>query len=307
MSNERKDPAGLIAEPLWPIGPIALGPINAWVLSDGVFRLDGGSMFGVVPKSMWNEWCPADEKNRIDLGLNCLLLKLADGRHVLVDTGMGDKWSAKFVEIYDIRPPRGRLLDQLGAIGLMSGDIDIVIHTHLHLDHTGASTRRDDAGKIVPTFPNAKYYVQQGEWFAATRPDARSKASYNTDHFLPLREAGLLEFTEGDGEVAPGVRVTMTPGHTAYHQSVRVDGGGKTLFYLGDIMPTIHHVSPNYVLGFDLYPLEVMANRARLARQAAEENWLCLWEHDAMSPLGRIKAGEKGRWNVVPESPESKR
>jgi glyoxylase-like metal-dependent hydrolase (beta-lactamase superfamily II) len=276
-----------------------LGEIDLATISDGLFKLDGGSMFGVVPKVIWNKKMPADERNRIEMGLNCLLIK-SGGKNILVDAGMGSKWPPKFVDIYDLRPPQGGLVEGLAGEGLKPEDIDLVIFTHLHLDHSGAATRLDESGKLVPTFPNARHIVQEGEWMAATKPDVRSAPSYHADNFLPLREAGLMDLIDGEREVAPGVSVLHTPGHTAYHQSVLVESGGEKAFYFGDIMPTTHHLSPNYAMGFDLYPLEVARQRETLVERAIEENWLCVWEHDPAVPVGRIQVGDDGKKRVAP-------
>jgi glyoxylase-like metal-dependent hydrolase (beta-lactamase superfamily II) len=264
-----------------------VGAIDLAVVSDGLFRLDGGSMFGVVPKIIWDKKMPADARNRIDLGLNCLLIRTA-GQNILVDAGMGTKWPPKFVDIYDLRPPKGRLVEGLAAEGLKPEDIHLVLFTHLHLDHTGAATRLDETGRLMPTFPNARHIVQEGELFAALQPDVRSRPSYHPENFVPLREAGLLDVIDGEKEVAPGVWTLPTPGHTAYHQSFLIESGGEKAFYFGDIMPTSNHLSPNYSMGFDLYPLEVARQRETLAERALEENWLCFWEHDPRVPAGRI-------------------
>lgn len=278
--------------------PILLGDVRVDIVSDGTFRLDGGSMFGVVPRVIWEKLAPPDARHRIPLGLNCLLVRTPT-HTVLVDTGMGDKWDAKFVDVYDLAPPRGRLVDGLAALGVAPADVDVVVYTHLHLDHTGAGTRRTADGLVVPTFPRARHVVQEGEWFAATRPDPRSRPSYREDHFLPLREAGVLDLLDGEREVVPGIRVRLTPGHTAYHQSVIVGGGGRTLCYLGDIIPTTAHLSPTYAMGFDLFPLEVVRQRTVLLEEASEEGWIVVWEHDPLVAAGRV-AWDGRRGSVLP-------
>ena len=271
-----------------------LGDFELNVVSDGLIKLDGGSMFGVVPKIIWEKSNPPDDRNRIDLGLNCLLIRTGD-KNILVDTGMGDKWDDKMRGIYDFRPGAG-LLGELRKLGLEPADIDLVIQSHLHLDHAGGSTRRTDSGDTVPTFPRARYIVQQGEWQAATHPDIRSKPSYVSDDFLPLQAAGVIDFIEGNVEIAPGVRTIMTSGHTKFHQSIIVESAGETAVFLADLIPTASHVRPNYTMGFDLYPMFVIENRLSIIEQAVRGNWLCVFEHDPKTPLGRLKQEGKKVW-----------
>ncbi|MBM2838111.1 MAG: uncharacterized protein HW415_736, partial [Deltaproteobacteria bacterium] len=229
------------------------GDIELFSLSDGIMRLDGGAMFGVVPRVFWEKTNPADELNRIAIGVNPLLLK-ADGVNILVDTGNGDKFSEKLLKIYGIeREPI--LLKSLSDAGLRPEDIDIVINTHLHFDHCGGNTFVDASGKLMPTFPNARYIVQKMEWEDATRPNELTKASYLPENFIPLMQAGRIELVDGDMEVYPGVTVVHTPGHNRGHQSVKIESDGKTAFYLGDMIPTAAHVPLPYIMGYDLYPL----------------------------------------------------
>lgn len=271
-----------------------LGEFDIQVLSDGLFKLDGGSMFGVVPKIIWEKSHPPDHMNRIELGLNCLLVRTGE-KNILVDTGMGDKWDQKLRDIYDYRPGPG-LLGGLAALGLTPQDIDLVIQTHLHLDHAGGSTRTGENGASVPTFPHARYLVQRGEWSAATQPDIRSKPSYLERDFLPLLDTNQVDFIDGDTEVLPGVRTIMTSGHTKYHQSVLVESNDEAAIFLADLIPTASHVRPNYTMAFDLYPMSVIENRQKIIEQAVQGNWLCIFEHDPRIPMGRIRREGKKVW-----------
>src|SRR5512135_275074 len=219
---------------------IRLGDIDVFGIREGFFLLDGGAMFGVVPKNLWEKVSPADSKNRIRLGLNSLLVKTPRAL-VLVETGIGTKSGQKFAGIYglDLRPG---LVPALESAGFRAEDVDFVINTHLHFDHCGGNTRRDETGRIVPTFPRARYIIQKGEWEAALHPNERDRASYFAENFVPLADAGLVDLVDGDREVTPGVEVVVSPGHTRRHQSVMVRSGGRALYFLGDLVPSAAHV-----------------------------------------------------------------
>ena len=227
-----------------------LGDVRVHVLRDGSFALDGGAMFGVVPRVVWERDHPADDRNRIQLGLNVALIETA-GRRVLVDTGMGDRWGDKERAIYRLDRST-TLLGGLAALGLGPDDIDIVVNTHLHFDHAGGNTREVD-GRLVPTFPRARYIVQMGEWEDATRPHERNRASYREADFVPLAEARRLETVQGEVEVAPGVRVVPVGGHTAFHQMVVVEGGGADPGRAH--RPAAHHQPPPAALADELRPV----------------------------------------------------
>lgn len=271
---------------------VTLGDIRVHVLSDGTFALDGGAMFGVVPRVLWEKTDPPDEKNRVTLGLNIALVETA-GRRILVDTGMGDKWGEKERKIHRIDRSR-TLLASLGELGLGPEDIDVVINTHLHFDHAGGNTRVE-GGRAVPTFPRARYVVQMGEWEDATRPNERNRASYLEENFVPLAEDRLLETVQGEVEVAPGVRVVPMGGHTAYHQMVVVEGGGETLVIPTDLVPTTSHLPLPYVMGYDLFPVGTLEAKRRLMKRVVEERWRVLFYHDPRTPVGRVSE-ERGRF-----------
>ena len=265
---------------------LELGSIRIHILHDGTFALDGGAMFGVVPRVLWQKTDPPDEKNRVTLGLNVALIETA-GRRILVDTGMGDKWSEKERTLYRI-DRSSTLLGALRALGLGPADIDLVINTHLHFDHAGGNTRLE-GGKPVPTFPRARYLVQKGEWDDATRPHERSRASYREVDIAPLAEAGQVDLLTGDVEVAPGVRVVRVGGHTAHHQIVVVEGGGSALFIPTDLLPTTSHLPLPFVMSYDLYPVATLEAKRELLQKAAESDSWLLFYHDRETPLGRVR------------------
>lgn len=273
-----------------------IGDIEVLPVSDGTFRLDGGAMFGTVPKVLWERRAPADERNRIALGLNALLIRTGHTR-VLVDAGIGDKLSAREAEIFAV--DRTRHLDRsLAEAGLTARDIDVVIATHLHLDHAGGFTALFD-GVVMPRFPNARYVIRRGEWEDATHPHERNRASYLAADFLPLAAAGVVDFIDQDGSVAPGVSVWRTGGHTAHHQIVRIDAQGRTGLFLADLVPTAAHVDDAWVMGYDLYPVETLAAKKRWVAEAAAGEYVIFFEHDPVITAGVIKI-ESGRKRVEP-------
>ncbi len=254
-----------------------LGRFELSIISDGKMWLDGGAMFGIVPKTLWNKLNPADESNRIELALNCLLIKTPQ-KNVLIDTGVGTKLKERFIEIYNIQKATS-LVAALNKIGLQPENIDFVINTHLHFDHCGGNTI-EQGGKFVPTFPKAKYVIQKQEWLDALNPNERTKASYLKENFMPLEEAGQLKLVNGDYEVLPGIRIFVTSGHTRGHQSALIESEGKHAIYFGDLIPTTAHIKIPYVMGYDLYPLDVIEEKKKILAHAIKENWLLIFEHD---------------------------
>jgi glyoxylase-like metal-dependent hydrolase (beta-lactamase superfamily II) len=265
---------------------IALGDIHVHVLSDGGFALDGGAMFGVVPRVVWERTDPPDEKNRVRLALNVALIE-SGGKRVLVDTGVGDKWGEREREIYRI-DRSSSLLAGLASLGVRPEDIDIVINTHLHFDHAGGNTRAIE-GRVVPTFPRARYVVQLGEWEDATRPHERSRASYLDENYVPLAEARQLHTVQGEVEVAPGVRVVPVGGHTAYHQMVVVESEGQTLAIPTDLVPTASHLPLPFIMGYDLFPVGTLEAKRRILGRAFEERWRLLFYHDPRVQVATIR------------------
>lgn len=265
---------------------IQLGDVRVHILSDGGFALDGGAMFGVVPRVIWERTDPPDERNRIRLGLNLALIEAA-GKRILVDTGMGDKWGEKEARIYGL--DRSRTLHAgLAALGLEPADIDLVINSHLHFDHAGGNTRLE-GGKPVPSFPKARYVVQTGEWEDATRTHERSRASYREENYVPLAEARQLEVVQGEVELVPGVRVVPVGGHTAYLQMVVVESQGQTLAIPSDLLPTSSHLPLPFIMGYDLFPVGTLEAKRRLLARAVEQGWWLLFYHDLRTPLGRVR------------------
>jgi glyoxylase-like metal-dependent hydrolase (beta-lactamase superfamily II) len=272
-------------------GSFTIGEARVTVLHDGTIALDGGAMFGVVPRVVWEKRDPPDDRNRVTLGLNVALVE-SGGKRVLVDTGMGDRWSEKEVRMYRIDRST-TLLDGLRGLGLGPEDIDVVVNTHLHFDHAGGNTRRE-GDRLVPTFPRARYVVQRGEWEDARHPHERSRASYREDDFVPVAAAGQLDLIDGEVELAPGVRAVRVGGHTTHHQMVVVQGGGETLVVPTDLLPTASHLPLPFVMGYDLFPVATLEAKRKLLEAAVEGGWRILFYHDARTPLGRVRRAGDG-------------
>jgi glyoxylase-like metal-dependent hydrolase (beta-lactamase superfamily II) len=262
-----------------------LGDIELRLLGDGTFRLDGGAMFGVIPKPLWEKKMPADERNRVQFAMNILLIRAA-GKWILVETGAGDKWDVKRREIYAFESAN-RLPERLAAAGVAPEKIDIVLNTHLHFDHCGWNTRMQD-GRVAPTFPNAEYIVQRGEFEHAQSPSERDRASYMPDNFLPMRESGQWRLLDGPGEIVPGIEVFVVPGHNANMQCVKISGGGKTVFFLADLVPTAAHLGYPWIMGYDLYPLTTLENKKKWLPMAAREGWTVIFGHEPKMPVAKL-------------------
>jgi glyoxylase-like metal-dependent hydrolase (beta-lactamase superfamily II) len=268
---------------------IDIGNFELTALSDGVYHLDGGAFFGIVPKVLWSKRLASDDKNRVPTGLNSVLVRTGE-KNILIETGVGNKLPEKMVQIYG-QP--AKLLDALGATGVSPDDIDIVINTHLHFDHCGWNTILR-GGKIVPTFPKAKYYAQEGEWKHAHQGQ-RDTVSYLHENYDPLIESGQMQLLRGDHEIVPGVSVEVFSGHTRDMQAVIIRSGGQTACYISDLIPTSAHVEVNWVMGFDLYPLETIESRKRYYSRAIPENWLTMFTHDPNVPWSYLGKDERGK------------
>lgn len=278
------------------IQPIELGNFRLYSLYDGTFRLDGGAMFGVVPRILWSRNSPPDELNRIRLGLRPLLVEAGD-QWILIDTGMGDKFNEKYNKIYAIES-KPQLQEQLNQIGLTVTDIDIVINTHLHWDHAGGNTKWElSTNKWIPAFPNARYIVQQGEYEFATHPNERTRGSYRPDDFVALRDLGYFDFIDGNVTVANGVTIVRSGGHVPYHQCVLLESGKTKAFYLGDLIPTHAHLPLAYITGYDVEPLVTLTRKKEYLSQAEQEDWLLFFEHDPQVSCARIKL-ENGSYRI---------
>jgi glyoxylase-like metal-dependent hydrolase (beta-lactamase superfamily II) len=273
---------------------VQFGNFDLSIIRECNFRLDGGAMFGVVPKTLWSKVSPADDLNRIPLACNLLLIDTGK-KKVLVETGMGTRWDKKEAERYEVET----LVDPqnvLQSVGLENADIDAVIISHLHFDHAGGACRLVD-GKLVPTFPKAKYYVQKGELDLAHKVNARGKGSYRKDDFMPLIEHGVICVIDGDTEVVPGVFAKVTGGHTSHHQVVYFESEGKKGVYFADIIPTKSHLSPPWVMGYDHFPLASCDVKSDWLTKAAKEKWLVVFDHELGVPWGHVSLDEKGRFD----------
>jgi glyoxylase-like metal-dependent hydrolase (beta-lactamase superfamily II) len=260
-----------------------LGNLNVHAISDGFFHLDGGQMFSVVPKVLWEKRLPADARNRLRLGLTCLVIQT--GKHnILVETGIGDKFDAKQREIFGIEPAQN-LPDELRKLGLGVEDIDIVINTHLHFDHCGWNVR-NDGGKLVPTFPRAKYLIQRGEWEDAHHATERNRASYIESFFAPSERQ--TEFLDGAAEIVPGVSVEIGAGHTRCMQCVKIESEGEMIYFPSDLVATSAHLPYPWMTSFDLYPLETLANKKRFLPKLAEADAILVFAHDPKMLWARV-------------------
>lgn len=270
-----------------------LGHIEFHVLSDGQVGLDGGAMFGVIPKPLWEKRAQPDARNRIRLELNCLLI-LADGKRILVETGVGEKQDSKFRDIYAVEGPH--LIERLRDRGLKPEDIDMVVNTHLHFDHCGGNTRIE-RGKVVPTFPNARYVVQKAEYEHALQPNERDRASYFAQNYAPLQDAGQLHLIEADTVIAPGIELVRVPGHTANMMCVKLSGGGKSAFFFADLIPTTAHLPLPWVMGYDLYPMITLENKKRWIPRVVEGEWLAVFGHDVVTQAAYLRERD-GRMEI---------
>ena len=284
----------------------SVGGLRCHTLEAGLQRLDGGAMFGIIPKPMWEKRVTPDDRNRIPLALRCLLIEHPDGL-LLVDTGVGDKDDAKFHDIYGIenRGPDGtsRLDLALAELGFSAADVRLVVNSHLHFDHAGGNTRLGTAAAATfldtgefgaePAFPNATYVVQRGELEFARHTNERTRASYVPRNFEPVSVANRWRLFNGDGEVVPGISLRVTPGHVPHHQSVVVRDGGETAVFLADLIPTAAHLPLPWIMGYDLEPLRTLESKRALLRDASAGNWLLIFEHDPAIAMGRLEEGAK--------------
>jgi glyoxylase-like metal-dependent hydrolase (beta-lactamase superfamily II) len=297
---------------------LTLGNLELTAVSDGNYHLDGGAFFGVVPKVLWERKVKADENNQVPVGLNSVVVRT--GRHtVLIETGMGNKLSERMQKIYG-QP--AKLLDNLGAAGISPEDIEVVINSHLHFDHCGWNTLRNQNGKIVPTFPRAKYYAPEGEWRYARHPSERDAISYIPDNFDPLVQSGQMTLLKGGEEIVPGISTKTFPGHTAHMQAVMIRGLGKgtasalppgaseeralvpagtrheqaptSACYISDLIPTTAHIAITWGMAFDLYPLQTIESKKQYYAQSVPEKWITLFTHDPNLPWAYVEEDAGG-------------
>jgi glyoxylase-like metal-dependent hydrolase (beta-lactamase superfamily II) len=277
-----------------------IGKLTVHAIQAGGQQLDGGAMFGVVPKPLWEKRITPDERNRIPLGMRCLLIEHGSGL-ILIDAGAGNKENEKFRNIYGLENGPA-LIDGVARTNLEAGivaaghrieDISLVINTHLHFDHAGGNTFVDAAGAVRPSFPNARYVVQAGEHAYGMHTNERTAASYFPRNWEPVREAGQLDLIEGNREIVSGISVLRTPGHVPHHQSVLIDGGGEIACFLGDVCPTSNHLPLPWIMGYDVEPLVTLESKRALFQRAAAEHWHLIFEHDAFVPWGQIQYNGK--------------
>lgn len=269
-----------------------IGKWKVHAIQAGGQKLDGGAMFGVVPKPLWERRVQPDARNRIQLGMRCLLIEHESGL-VLIDTGAGNKENEKFHDIYGVENAgedgATQLEDGLRQLGMTPGDIALVISSHLHFDHAGGNTRRTPDGKTVPTFARARYVVQAGEYEYATHTNERTAASYFAHNFVPVFERDQFDFVRGERTIVAGISVLPTPGHVPFHQGIKLESDGEVAFYIADLVPTTAHLPLPWIMGYDVEPLVTLESKRRILTQAAQEGWLIVFEHDATTPWSTIR------------------
>jgi len=279
------------------IDTLSVGKLRIHTIQAGGQKLDGGAMFGVVPKPLWERRIPADERNRIQLGMRCLVIE-HESTVIVVDTGAGNKELAKFHDIYGIENAGGSgrtlLEDGLAQLGVRPEDVGIVIDTHLHFDHAGGNTFVEGGSEPRLTFPNARYVVQRGEYVYATHTNERTAGSYFPHNFAPVAAADCFDFVDGEREIVYGIRVIPTPGHTPFHQSVLIESDGETAFYPADLVPTSAHLPLPWIMGYDVEPLVTMETKRAMLGRAARDGWLVIFEHDATVATGKVRVDAKG-------------
>src|SRR5665213_2204547 len=288
---ERPDTCNLVR------GRTTVGDFELTICTDGTYCMDGGAIFGVVPKPLWERRAPADEMNRVLLGTNTVIVRT--GKHtVAIETGLGNKLPPKLREVHSASE---MLPNSLKAAGVRPEEVDIVINTHLHFDHCGWNTRKNEAGQVVPTFPNARYFAHRGEVEHGRKQLERDRISYISDNYDPLVESGQMTLIEGThADIVPGISCEVYPGHTAQLMVIHIDSAGQRASYMSDLIPTSAHLDVSWVMGFDLFPLTSIEERKRFYQQAIPEKWLVLFTHDHNHPMGTIEINEKGKPELQP-------
>jgi len=270
-----------------------IGPYQISTIETGYVSLDGGAMFGVVPKPLWSKSNPADDKNRIILAMRSLVIRW-NGRVMITDTGVGKKMNEKLSRIYNVDHEKYDLLSSLEKAGLKPEEISDVFLTHLHFDHTGGTTRLDEKDELQLTFSNATHHIQKEHWQWANNPSVRDGASFMKENFVPVKEHGKLNLIDGPGTFEPGMEIFVLQGHTPSMQTLKISDGKKTLFYCADLMPTATHIPLPYIMGYDLQPMSTLEEKKNVLPQAVDEEWLLVFEHDPYHVAGKVEKTEKG-------------
>lgn len=273
-----------------------IGKLEIQFISDGLIKMDGGAMFGQVPKIVWEQATRPDRRNRVRLGMNCLLIRSANG-NILVDTGAGSKSDEDTREMYGLNT--SKLIRNLREVGLAPKDIDQVVLSHLHFEHAGGSTKFNRRGSPVATFPNARYLIQRDAWEEANNPNERAKGLFHPDDFLPLMEKEQIQFLDGDFDLAPGVVLKVTRGHCPGHQVVIINHVGSRVAFLGDLIPTPYHLSASSISALDHFPEETLEKKRELLKIMEREGWLILFAHGYETRAGYLERRE-GRLILKP-------
>jgi glyoxylase-like metal-dependent hydrolase (beta-lactamase superfamily II) len=291
-----------------------VGGLRCHTLEGGLQRLDGGAMFGVVPRTLWKSQIEPDDRNRIPLAMRCVLVEHGDGL-VLIDTALGNKENSKFLDIYGVENQglegATQLEDALASAGFLPRDVRWVINTHLHFDHAGGNTtmdpelENDPRRHVRPTFPNATYVVQRGELEFARHTNERTRASYLPHNFEPIAAANRWQLLDGDQEVIPGISVRLTPGHVPFHQAVLLQDRGETALFVGDLFPTVSHLPLPWIMGYDLEPLRTLESKRSILSEAVAGGWRLIFEHDARVVMGRpVREGKGVALGDITPAPE---
>lgn len=271
-----------------------IGPYTVFPIETGNFALDGGAMFGVVPKNLWSKTNPADEQNRIDMTMRCLLLVHDNGRKILIDNGSGHKYNEKFAAIYRLDHSELTLEKSLKAFGFKPEDVTDMVLTHLHFDHAGGSTKLDATGNSIPAFPNAKYYVQRKQFEWSQNASEKDRASYLKPDYMPLIDQGILELVDDADKLFPNIRFFIASGHSPSQQLPIISDGQSTLFFCGDLIPMTPHVAIPYVMAYDIQPLVTIEEKKKILEQAIVEKWFLFFEHDPKTACATIRKDPKG-------------
>lgn len=275
-----------------------IGPFELYTIETGDFRLDGGAMFGVVPKTLWSRGLTADEKNRIPMTMRCLLIKSTNtGKLYLIDNGAGTKFNDKMENIYQLDQTSKNLEHSFAEHGFKFEDVSDVIFTHLHFDHCGGTSFYNDNNELELTFPNATYHVVESHWKTANNPNAREKASFLPENINPIKNSGKLHLVEEGIEYEPGLSTVVVNGHTIGQQLPKIEADGKTLVFVADLLPTHVHVPLPWVMGYDMYPVQTLTEKDRFLKTAADKKWNLYLEHDANEEIIRVQY-ENQRFSV---------